>query len=343
MGKIIGLTYNLKEDWSVDQNEPSDANAEFDKPQTIERVEKALEAGGHTVKRIGDAQALLKQIDQVNVDIIFNLCEGKKGRNRESEVPVLLEMNNIPFVGADGLTLAMALDKIIAKKIFIAEQIPTPRFFAAGPDDDLDKLNTIGFPLIVKTSQEGSSKGISGKSKVSDKEALVKQVNYINETYNQPALVEELIRGTEFTVAVLGNKESQAMPVVQTTIDGKYDLGDEIYTNERIYSTSVEYICPAKIPNSLSKVIQELSVKVYKAVGCRDFGRIDFRVDESGNPYVLEINPLPSLDEEDVFNIFPNVLGSNYDETLNKVVDFALERYGLMDEDSKLIQSAEVF
>ena len=185
---------------------------------------------------------------------------------------------------------------------------------------------------MVKTRHEGSSKGISKQSRVEDLDGLERQASMINTLYGQPALVEEFIQGMEFTVAVLGNDEPQAMPVVQVSIDGRVDLGDEFYAHERITSDTLQYVCPARISDDLTARIQALAVRVFQCVGCRDFGRVDFRVDGQGNPYVLEINPLPSLDVKDVFNIFPNVLGSNYDETINKVVDFALKRYHITEE-----------
>ena len=332
MGKIIGITYDLKGDWDKQTSDPVDINAEFDKPETVARVIQALESGGHTVKRIGNIRSLLSRIDDLDVDIVFNMCEGLNGRNREAQAPVILEMKGVPFVGGDGLTMGLTLDKVMAKKLFIAEGIPTPRFFQANPGDDLKKLNTIGFPLMVKTRHEGSSKGISRQSRVEDWAGLQRQVDLINQTYDQPALVEEFIKGTEFTVAVLGNEPPQAMPIIQVCIEGSVQLGDQFYAHDRISSDSLTYICPAKIPAKLTARIQDLAVRVFRCVECRDFGRVDFRVDERGQPFVLEINPLPSLDVKDSFNIFPNVFGSNYDETINRVVGFALKRHGITDE-----------
>ncbi len=334
MGKTVGITYDLKNDWQRAGNDPGDINAEFDKPETVDRVVAALTRGGHTVKRIGNVHCLLAQVNNLDVDIIFNMCEGLSGRNRESQVPMVLEMHGIPYVGADALTLGMTLDKVMAKKLFLAEGIPTPRFFELHQGDDSAARNTLGFPLMVKTRHEGSSKGISRQSRVEGSGALARQAAMINDAYAQPALVEEFIKGTEFTVAVLGNDAPQAMPVVQVSIDGNMDLGDDFYTHDRIASASLQYVCPAPIPDDLTACIQALAVRVYICVGCRDFGRVDFRVDEAGNPYVLEINPLPSLDVQDVFNIFPNTFGSNYDEIVNKVVDLALARYNIVDEGS---------
>ncbi|MBF0522156.1 MAG: ATP-grasp domain-containing protein [Candidatus Omnitrophica bacterium] len=329
MGKKVGLTYDVKTDWALGSADPGDTCAEFDKPKTIDNIVRALESGGHTVDRIGNVHNLMKRLDNLDVDIVFNICEGRNGRNRESQVPVLLEMKGIPFVGADALSLGVTLDKVVAKQLFVYDGIPTPRFFVAHHTDNLEKLNTIGFPLMVKTRHEGSSKGISEKSRVEDYEGLKRQVQLVNEVYHQTALVEEFIKGKEFTVPILGNNPPEAMPIIQVSIDGNSNLGNQFYTFERIASDRLQYICPAKISPELTKKMQELAIRVYKIVGCRDFGRVDFRVDDKDNPYALEINPLPSLDEQDAFNIFPQVLGSDYAKTINRILNFALERYGL--------------
>jgi D-alanine-D-alanine ligase len=336
MGKIIGLTYDLKEDWVFHDDDPPDANAELDRPETIERIKTAFEKGGHKVKKIGNVQKLLAQIDKrLGVDIVFNICEGRRGRNRESQVPNILEMYNVPFVGGDALTLGITLDKVAAKKCFIADGVPTPGYFSPENADDLEGLKKVKFPLIVKTRHEGTSKGITKYSRVENVKDLKKQIALITSTYKQPALVEEFIRGSEFTVAVIGTRNPHAMPVAQVCVDGKANLGDEFYSTERIKAPdTIQYVCPADISKALTKKLQDIAIKAYKSVDCRDFGRIDFRVDEKGNPYVLEINPLPSLAAADVFNLFPPAIGSNFEDVLNQILNFALERYGMLEKDA---------
>ena len=336
MGKLIGLTYNLKSDWKRLPDDPIDAAAELDGVATVDSIERALKSGGHTVKRIGNAFKLLSMVNDLDVDIVFNICEGFRGRNRESEVPTILEMYGIPFVGADALTLGVTLDKVVAKKCFLADGIPTARFFRAHSGDDLKKLNTIGYPLLVKTSQEGTSKGLTASSRVQTLDELQKQVDIISTIYKQPALVEEFISGTEFTVPVIGNKDPQAMPVVQYKMNGALDLGDHFYTYKHVVEKSVEYLCPAQIPEAFAAKLQQIAIAAYKSVDCRDFGRVDFRVDKKGNPYVLEINPLPNLSEEEVFGLFPKVIRSTYAKVLNQIVDLALERYSLNKEETCL-------
>ncbi len=327
--KIVGLTYDLKTDYEFKVGDPPDANAEFDHPSTVEVISRAIESQGFQLKRIGNATHLLEKIDNLGVDIVFNISEGMYGRNRESQVPMLLEMAGIPFVGSDALTLGITLDKVMAKKIFIAEGISTPRYFEIKSVDDTIDTDHLNFPLMVKPRFEGSSKGLSERSRVANKEELIKQTEFIINTYKQPALVEEFIRGEEFTVAIVGNDPIEVLPPVQVKIEGKLKLDDMFYTFARISSDKLEYVCPAPIGQDLNKKIRTLALKTYQAVECRDFGRVDFRVDNEGRPYVLEINPLPCLSTEDVFMLLAKAIGITYEEMIGKILNVALKRYNL--------------
>ncbi|MBF0570880.1 MAG: ATP-grasp domain-containing protein [Candidatus Omnitrophica bacterium] len=336
MGKIIGITYDLKSDWQNSQDDPVDAAAELDGHKTIEGLKTALESAGHKVVLIGGARQLINRMisGDFKADIVFNISEGFKGRNRESQVPAILDLYNIPFVGADALTLGVTLDKVVAKKCFIADGIPTARYFKATSTDNLIELNTIGFPLFVKTLHEGTSKGITQSSRVENFQQLKVQVDHICRHYKQPALVEEFIKGTEFTVAVIGNNPPEPMPVVQYAIAGKTALGNEFYSYRHVAQKLVEHICPAPIDEKLFFCLQEMAVRAYKAVDCRDFGRVDFRVDEAGKPYVLEINPLPNLSPDDVFVIFGKVKGMSYNQIINRIMDEALTRLRVIPEEA---------
>ena len=330
MSKIIGLTYDLKSDWEFSPDDPVDASAELDGARTVECLKAAFESAGHTVKLIGGAKQLLQMLPCLGMDIVFNISEGHYGRNRESQVPAILDLYRVPFAGADALTLGITLDKVVAKKCFIADGIPTARYFKATREDDVCALNTIGFPLFVKTLHEGTSKGITQNSRVEDFEQLKEQVNHINMNYKQPALVEEFIKGQEFTVGVIGNNPPMAMPVVQYAIGGKTALGNEFYSYRHVAEKLVEYICPASISARLARDLQDAAVRAYKSVDCRDFGRVDFRVDDQGKIYVLEINPLPNLSPDDVFVLFGKAVGLSYNQIINKILDEALMRTGLL-------------
>ncbi len=328
--KKVGITYDLKKDYKFKENDPPDANAEFDHPGTITLIAAAIKNNGFQVKKIGNVANLIDNINNLDVDIVFNISEGLVGRNRESQVPVLLEMAGIPFVGSDALSLGISLDKIMAKKIFIAEGIRTPKFFEIKSIDETAlNIDHLKYPLIVKPRFEGSSKGLNEASRVGNKDELRKQIDYVVNNYKQPALVEEFIQGEEITVALIGNDPAEVMPIVQIMIDGKSKLNDKFYTFAHIKSDRLEYACPARISNELKKEIADLAVKTFEAIECRDFGRVDFRIDDNGKPYVLEINPLPSLSSEDVFMIVAKELGMSYDDMIVKILKSALKRHNL--------------
>ncbi len=327
--KTVGLTYDLKTDYQFKAGDPPDANAEFDAPSTVGVIANAIKSQGYKVKKIGNVANLLEKINDLEVDIVFNISEGMSGRNRESQVPIILEMAGIPFVGADALTLGLTLDKIMAKKIFIADNIPTPKFLEIKNIEFFSDTDHLKFPLIVKPRFEGSSKGLSEESRVENSEQLRKQAEHVINTYKQPALVEEFISGQEFTVVIVGNDSPEALPTVQIKIDGRLQLNDKFYNFSRIHSDKLEYICPAKIPADLDKKIGELAIKTYNAVECRDFGRVDFRVDKNGKPYVLEINPLPSLSTGDVFPLVAREVGLTYEQIVGRILSVAWKRHNL--------------
>jgi D-alanine-D-alanine ligase len=330
MSRVIGFTYDLKEDFPFREGDPVDLNAEFDVKEIIQEVKEAIEAGGHKVVLIGNVRNLLKKLPNLGVDIILNICEGIGSRNRESQVPVILETFGIPYIGSDGLTMSLALDKIMAKKFLVAEGIPTPPYLGIDRLDELINLDHMKFPMIVKLRNEGTSKGMSDKSVVHNRKELKNQAEFLFHRYhNSPLIIEKFIPGSELTVPLIGNEPVEVFPPVQISIKDKLDLGEMIYSFEMVTSPDLQYVCPAKISKRLEKMLSDLALRTYTAVGCLDFGRVDFRVDQDGNPYVLEINPLPSLSTEDVFNISPALVGCDFKNAIDKIIDAGLKRNGL--------------
>lgn len=333
MGYRVGLTYNVKSEVVLKPGDPPDLNAELDHEETVAHIEQACREAGHDVMRIGNARHLIERMGRLPVDVVFNIAEGYEGRNRESQVPILLEMMRIPFVGADGLTLGLTLDKVLTKKVLIAERIPTPRYLEVADANHVWPVD-LRFPLIVKLRCEGSSKGLSKKSLVNGPEELREQVKFLAETYPQSSIfIEEFIEGKEFTVAIVGNDPPAIYPVVQIALDGTTDLGRNFFHFAYLRS-GADYICPAPIPETLAKRMQELALRTYQAVDCRDFGRVDFRVDWQGHPYVLEINPLPSLSVEDVFNFVAKTQGITHHQIIAQILEAALIRYGMTSSDA---------
>ena len=330
MSKLIGFTYDLKSDHpAASGSEPDDLYAELDREETIDEVCTALASGGYRTLRIGNGRQLCERIREAQgCDLILNICEGVGNRNRESQVPAILDLYQIPYAGSDALTLGLTLDKGLAKKVFLTDNVPTPKFFLAGPDTDFENLDGMRFPFFVKPSHEGSSKGISDRSIVADKASLKQQVEDIFRLYRQPVLVEEFIRGGEFTVLVIGNDKPRALAPVQIQIAGHLEAGELVYTSRRLEGDDIVYVCPAKISPELDRRMRSIAVRAYQSLGCRDFSRVDFRTNEQGEAFVLEVNPLPALTVDDVFPLIAKAEGMSYNDLILSIIQEALVRTG---------------
>jgi len=328
----VGLTYNLKKDFSRQIHQPIDAYEEFDAEETIDAIEHVLEEDGHEVIRLGGDVRLLDRLRETSIDIVFNIAEGLGGRNREAHIPALLEFLNIPYTGSDPLTLALTLDKSMAKRVVTSEQIPTPNFKKVGCIEDLQDLG-LRYPLFIKLCYEGSSKGVRLDSKIADEKTLEEKTARLLEAYGSPLLVEEFIRGPEFTVGVLGNEHPTVLGVMQIEIKGT-SPEEAVYSMEvkREWETLVQYTCPPLIDPSLLQRIKEVALRSYRALDCRDVSRVDIRVGADGTPYFLEINPLPGLSP--VYGDLPIMagrMGWEYDQLVRTILHHALKRCGLME------------
>jgi len=326
----VGITYDLKKDFSHREDQPIDSFEEFDSEETIDAIRRVLERDGHEVLKLGGGAGLIDRLRNFPVDIVFNIAEGIGGRNREAHIPALLEFLNIPYTGSDPLTLSLTLDKAMAKKVVRSEGIPTPGFKKVEKMEDLHGLD-LRYPLFVKLCYEGSSKGVRLDSKVSDPSSLGEKVKWLLETYGPPVLVEEFVSGPEFTVGILGNSDPVILGVMQIEIKGS-SPDEAIYSLEvkREWEEKVRYHCPPPILGDLQKRIEEVAVRAYCALDCRDVSRVDIRVGEDGIPYFLEINPLPGLSP--VYGDLPIMagrMGWEYSRLVQTIFHHALERYGI--------------
>ena len=246
---------------------------------------------------------------------------------------------DIPFTGSDSLTLGICLDKSRAKEILSYHKILTPQFIVVNTLNQLSELN-ISLPCIVKPLYEGSSKGIYNASVVHTEEELHQQVKKVIVEYEEPALVEKFLTGREFTAAVLGNdSDVRVLPIVEIRFDSLPQGVNHIYSYEAkwIWDTVKNPIdvheCPAKISASLHKEIEDVCLKTYQVLHCRDWCRIDIRLDEQCRPNVLELNPLPGIlpnpEEHSCFPQAARAAGMDYNTLINAVLNAGIKRYNL--------------
>ncbi|NWF78011.1 MAG: D-alanine--D-alanine ligase [Chloroflexi bacterium] len=326
----IGLSYDLKETVATERAIGDDAFEEYDSPETVELIAASLEAEGHTVTMLGGGREFLSKILQEKVDFVFNIAEGRGiYRSREAQVPSILEMLDIPYSGSDPQCLAICLDKPLTKKLVASEGVSTPKWRVIANRQELRQIDSCDFPFpaIVKPAYEGSSKGIHLTSVVEDTQQAMEVVESLLEQYQQPAMVEEIILGDEVTVGIVGNSPPLVLGIMR--ILPKQRNGYFFYTLEvkRNYLDLVDYECPAGLEEKALQQIQISSLKAFKALGCRDFARLDFRISPQGVPYFLEMNPLPGLGTHSDLVIMAQKTGWSHRQLISAVLKAALERY----------------
>ena len=328
----IGLSYDLKEEINAGQTSPEDALEEYDYPETIELIASVLEAGGNSVVRLGGGKMFLNHILTENVDIVFNIAEGRGNyRSREAQVPSVLEMLNIPYTGSDPQCLAICLDKPLTKKIVKAAGVFTPNWHVIIDKQGLYDVSWDGFsfPAIIKPAHEGSSKGIRHSSLAHSREQTLEVGAMLLERYRQPVMVEEFIAGDEVTVGMIGNLSPKVVGIMRVIPK----RGDDyfVYSLEvkRDWKKLVDYECPAQLGENTLERIAESSRRAFRVLGCRDLARIDFRVTPGGIPYFIEINPLPGLGDYSDLVIMAIKLGWSYKSLIGAILSAARERYPL--------------
>jgi D-alanine-D-alanine ligase len=267
------------------------------------------------------------------------MSEGLYGISREAQMPALLEMLRIPYLGSDPLTLSLCLEKSRTKEILSYHGLRTAQFTVINSMEAI-RGSEVSFPAIVKPLHEGSSKGIYNSSVVRSTEELLEAVQLTMVRHGEPALVEDYLPGREFTVAVLGNGDKvRLLPIIELKFDVLPIGANSIYSYEAkwIWDTVDNpldiYECPAKLDSSLKAEIEILTKDAYRVMNCRDWSRIDIRLDAKGRPNILEINPLPGIlprkEDNSCFPKAARMAGMSYNELINTVLDIALERCGI--------------
>ncbi len=316
----VGLVYDLFEAYPWRPGEPDDADAEYEPEETVQVIEEALRALGHTPVRIGTPHDLLQQLPNLAIDAAVNIAEGAHSRNREGYAPVLLEMAGIPFLGSDALTLSVSLDKAWTKDLARAAGVPTPAYATFSSVAALEGGGFPStFPLFVKPRYEGSAKGITARSRVETPDALRREVDRVTSLYRQDALVETFVEGGgEFTVAIVGNDPPEALPVLQRAVETNTGIG--LHALEGSADVRFDYCLEGDLTPELESELQRLAILIYEKLACRDFARVDFRADGAGRPFFLEINPLPTFAPDGTFAVLAELMGRPYGQFLADVL-----------------------
>ncbi|MCX8010904.1 MAG: ATP-grasp domain-containing protein [Ignavibacteria bacterium] len=282
---------------------------------------------------LNDIELMIDEIKRLNPDVIFNLVESIEGESvKEMYVAGIYELLEVPYTGCDPFTLGLCLHKNRTKLFLLANAINTPKWnlYLTPKEKIFDgKLN---FPVIVKPSREDASVGISEESVIYDSSSLKNRVEFVFENFKQPILVEEFIEGREINAGVLGDKQKVPLPLSEidfstlpeglpgiVTYDGKW-IKDSLY-----YKSTIP-ICPAPLDNQTTERIQKLALFTSQIFGCRDYCRVDIRLNKENIPYVIEVNPNPDISKDAGFPRAAKAYGLNYEELLITIINFALER-----------------
>jgi D-alanine-D-alanine ligase len=348
----VALLANLKVNAPKFDGMPADMWDDLDSEKTVNALLNAIRTGGHECEFLEGDASLLDSVRKYKPDICFNICEGHFGDAREAQIPAALEMLRIPYTGSKVLTLALALDKPMTKRVLTYHDLPTPPFqIFESVDEELSPELT--FPLFAKPSREGTGMGISARSVVHNEAELVEQIGYITKRYKQPALIEKFIEGREVTVGMVGNL---VRPVARRLPDDEdsprilegleflppmevdlkpFENSDLVYGNRLKVDLAdqLNYLCPAPLSDDMVEELNWWAAAVFRVTGALDVSRVDFRLDIHDNfkPYILEINPLPGLSPgiSDLV-IEAAAIGIDHTSLVNMILDAALKRYGMI-------------
>jgi D-alanine-D-alanine ligase len=280
----------------------------------------------------GRVQSLVA-VGRTNGDLIFNLTESYAGDDtKDMNIAAYLDLLGCEYTGAGPHALYLAQDKALAKKIFAFHGIRTP-YFATSYRGKLDHSHDISFPLIVKPTSEDGSIGIDASSVVGSVKELMEKIHYIHEEFDAPALIEEYIEGREIYAAILGNENPEALPMVELDLSKLPEGTPRIAGKEVKWETETEAYKVTKsapvenLDEEMVKKLSDTAIAAYQALKLRDYGRIDMRLTEKGDVYVIEANPNPWLSTGAEFVMAARKAGKTYNQLVGEIVDLARARY----------------
>ncbi len=324
---LIGMTYDLRSDYLA-AGYGEEETAEFDRESTIKAIDAALRNMGHETVPIGNFMGLMPRlVAGERWDLVFNICEGLYGFGREALVPALLEAHRIPYVFSDPLVLALTLHKGMSKHVVRDLGIPTPAFAVVQSMADVAAV-ALPYPVFAKPVAEGTGKGVTPASKISNSGQLHTVCAELLETYRQPVLVEAFLPGREFTVGIVGNgPAARSIGIMEVLLLPHSEPEVYSYHNKEFCEELVEY---RKVDDAEARQAEATALAAWQGLACRDGGRVDLRSDANGIPNFIEVNPLAGLHpEHSDLCIIATKYGISYQELLSEIVTAAITRLGL--------------
>lgn len=330
----IGLTFDLRADYLA-QGYGEEETAEFDSEVTIAGLCGALAELGHAPVRIGNVRRLTERLARgERFDAVFNICEGLKGVAREAQVPAVLEAYDVPYVFSDPLTLALALDKGMAKRVVRDAGIATPDFAVIECAGDIEAI-ALPFPVFAKPVGEGSGKGVSAASRADNGAALARTVHDLLDRFHQPVLVETFLPGREFTVGITGTgRDARSLGVMEVIFGENAKAHGYGYENKEYYEDKMSYRIA---DDDEARAAADVAVAAWRALRCRDGGRVDIRSDAEGRPHFIEVNPLAGLNPEKSDLVFlTRFQGIGYRDLIGRIMESFFKRHPELLETEKI-------
>jgi len=329
----IGVACNLYEENGSNQ----EVMVENDLTVIGREIEKTLQARGYRVSffNFNDLTKAFNDLKNSDVDLVFNVCERINDSSLlEPHAASIFDVLQIPYTGSNPFTLGLCIDKIRVKKLLSYHKIPTPEWdYVYSLEDDI--RDDLKYPLIVKPSNTDNSIGITNDSVVRNKEELYRQLEKVIKEIGRPALIEEYIDGDEYDVPIIGSEDDdlRILPLARSIFDelpaDKWHIYpfESKYTDDPVYKKIIVQRPPRNISKRLETLLGEIALDTYNILDCHDYGRVEIRVDKNNNPFVLELNPNPSLDSEGTFSGSAEVIGLDYGDFLEEIIRLAIKRY----------------
>jgi D-alanine-D-alanine ligase len=289
--------------------------------KTGRRISSALAEVGYNVLEVDPKGDFIKGLNDFRPDVVFIALHGRYGE--DGTIQGLLEVLGYPYTGSGVLASALCMDKVMAKKVLLYEGISTPpfRIITAGECQERQRTETadrlieeLGLPLVVKPSRQGSTIGVSVVRKAEELEKAITDAF----RYDQTVFAEKFIDGVEVTASIIGTKNPRVLPLLEIVpATGFYD-----YTAK--YSPGMsQHIIPARIPQDVAERVEELALRSYRALGCRQFARVDFMIDREDTPFVLEVNTIPGMTETSLLPDSAKAAGITFAELVSLFVEEA--------------------